>query len=276
MATTSTLKNQLSQRKETKGGLSLSSYLDTPKIKQRFEEVLGKKAPQFCSSLLTLYNNDDLLKKCNPQTLVPEAMKAATLDLPIEKNLGYAWIVPYKGQAQFQIGYKGYIQLALRSAQYKHINAVHIREGELIDWNPLTEEIQIDFNKRKSEQIIGYAGYFELINGFKKTVYWSKEEIETHKRKFSKSDFGWKNNYDAMALKTVLRNMLGKWGILSVDMQQAYSMDEVQYEDKLINDISEKEINTEDTNVVNADYTVDEENETVINGQINFEGTPLE
>lgn len=276
MATTSTLKNQLSQRKETKGGLTLSSYLDTPKIKQRFEEVLGKKAPQFCSSLLTLYNNDDLLKKCNPQTLVPEAMKAATLDLPIEKNLGYAWIVPYKGQAQFQIGYKGYIQLALRSAQYKHINAVPIREGELIDWNPLTEEIQIDFNKRKSEQIIGYAGYFELINGFKKTVYWSKEEIETHKRKFSKSDFGWKNNYDAMALKTVLRNMLGKWGILSVDMQQAYSMDEVQYEDKLINDISEKEINTEDTNVVNADYTVDEENETVINGQINFEGTPLE
>lgn len=268
MATASDLKKQLSNKKEVKAGLTLSSYLDNPKIKQRFEEVLGKKAPQFCSSLLTLYNNDELLKKCNPQTLVPEAMKAATLDLPIEKNLGYAWIVPYKGQAQFQIGYKGYIQLALRSAQYKHINAVPIKEGELIEWNPLTEEIEIDFKQKKSEQVIGYAGYFELINGFKKTVYWSKEEIESHKKKFSKSDFGWKNNYDAMALKTVLRNMLGKWGILSVEMQQAYSMDTViQEKDVISNDSLEIE---EDLNVVNADYTVDEEN------QVNFEGTPLE
>lgn len=276
MATNASLKNQLAQKSELKGGVTLNSYLDNPKIKQRFEEVLGKKAPQFCSSLLTLYNNDSLLKKCDPKSIVPEAMKAATLDLPIEKNLGYAWIVPYKGQAQFQMGYKGYIQLALRSAQYKHINAVSIREGELISWNPLTEEIDIDFSKKKSEVVIGYAGYFELINGFKKTVYWSKEEIESHKKKFSKSDFGWKNNFDAMAIKTVIRNMLGKWGILSVEMQQAFNMDQIQVETELINDNDEVNINDSNETIINADYEVDNETGEVLENQDMFEGTPLE
>lgn len=277
MATNASLKNQLAQKSELKGGVTLNSYLDNPKIKQRFEEVLGKKAPQFCSSLLTLYNNDSLLKKCDPKSIVPEAMKAAALDLPIEKNLGYAWIVPYKGQAQFQMGYKGYIQLALRSAQYKHINAVSIREGELISWNPLTEEIDIDFSKKKSEVVIGYAGYFELINGFKKTVYWSKEEIESHKKKFSKSDFGWKNNFDAMAIKTVIRNMLGKWGILSVEMQQAFNMDQIQVETELINDNDEVNINDSNETIINADYEVDNETEEVLENQNDmFEGTPLE
>jgi recombination protein RecT len=152
-------------------------------------------------------------------------MVAATLDLPIDKNLGYAWVVPYGNKAQFQMGYKGYVQLALRTGQYKSINVIDVHEGELISWNPLTEELEIKFEEKKSDAIIGYAGYFELINGFKKAVYWSKEQIEAHKRKFSKSDFGWKKDYDAMARKTVLRNILSKWGILSIEMQQAYTSD---------------------------------------------------
>src|SRR5690606_8869355 len=140
-------------------------------------------------------------------------------------NLGYAWVVPYGNKAQFQLGYKGYVQLALRTGKYRAINAIPICEGELIKWNPLTEELVVDFEQRKSDAIIGYAGYFELVNGFRKTVYWSKEEIERHRQRFSKSDFGWKNDYDAMALKTVIRNMLSKWGILSIEMQEAYTKD---------------------------------------------------
>ncbi|HAA3503649.1 TPA_asm: recombinase RecT, partial [Listeria monocytogenes] len=126
------------------------------------------------------------------------AMVAATLDLPIDKNLGYAWIVPYKGRAQFQLGYKGYIQLALRTGQYKSINVIEVREGELLKWNRLTEEIELDLDNNTSEKVVGYCGYFQLINGFEKTVYWTRKEIEAHKQKFSKSDFGWKKDYDAM------------------------------------------------------------------------------
>src|SRR5690606_2449920 len=140
-------------------------------------------------------------------------------------NLGYAWVVPYGNRAQFQLGYKGYVQLALRTGKYRAINAIPICEGELIKWNPLTEELVVDFEQRKSDAIIGYAGYFELVNGFRKSVYWTKEEIEAHRKRFSKSDFGWKNDYDAMALKTVIRNMLSKWGILSIEMQEAYVKD---------------------------------------------------
>src|SRR5690606_35091078 len=98
--------------------------------------------------------------------------------LPIDKNLGYAWVVPYGNKAQFQLGYKGYVQLALRTGQYKSINVIEIHEGELVKWNPLSEELIIDFEKKESDAIVGYAGYFELINGFKKSVYWTKEQIE--------------------------------------------------------------------------------------------------
>lgn len=109
--------------------------------------------------------------------------------------------------------------MALRTAQYKSINVIDVHEGELKSWNPLSEELIIDFDSKKSDAIIGYAGYFELLNGFRKSVYWSKEKIEAHRKKFSKSDFGWNNDYNAMAEKTVIRNMLSKWGSLSVEIQ---------------------------------------------------------
>jgi recombination protein RecT len=271
MATNSTLKNQLVNKQQSevnnvqstvKGILSMDAY------KKRFEEVLQKKAPQYMSSIINLVNSDQNLQNVQPMTVIASCMVAATLDLPVDKNLGYAWIVPYGGKAQFQLGYKGYIQLALRTGQYKAINALPIYEGEMIEWNPLTEKLVIDFTKKESDKIIGYAGYFELINGFKKTVYWTAEQIIKHKNKFSKSDFGWKKDFDAMALKTVIRNMLSKWGILSVEMQQAFTND-----DRVATLNKDMETEPEgDDGFIDADFTTVNDDEQ----EPDYSGTPFE
>src|SRR5690606_149196 len=230
MATNESLKNQLANKKNgnqnTPQGYTIKQLLSAENVKKRFEETLGKKAPQFMASIINLVNSDTNLQKCDQMSVISSAMVAATLDLPVDKNLGYAWVVPYGTKAQFQMGYKGYIQLALRTGQYRNINVIEVYEGELTKWNRLTEEIDLDFDNKQSDKVIGYTGYFELINGLRKTVYWSKAELEKHKQKLSKSDFGWKNDWDAMAKKTVIRNMLNKWGILSIDMQKAFVDDE--------------------------------------------------
>ncbi|MED0754856.1 recombinase RecT [Bacillus amyloliquefaciens] len=233
MATNESLKNNIQKQNNAPGqpqGTTMKGLLSSPAIMNRFEEVLGKRASQFTASILSLYNSENTLQKAEPMSVISSAMVAATLDLPVDKNLGYAWIVPYKGRAQFQLGYKGYIQLALRTGQYKSINCIPVHKGELQKWNPLTEEIEIDFEKRESDAVIGYAAYFELLNGFRKTVYWTKTQVEKHKKKFSKSDFGWGKDWDAMALKTVLKSMLSKWGILSVEMQKAVIEDNEERE----------------------------------------------
>lgn len=208
---------------------SVKQLMTQDLFKNKFEEVLGARAPQFIASMVNMVGNDRNLQDCNSVSVISSCLVAATLDLPIDKNLGYAWIVPYKDKgvkkAQFQMGYRGYVQLALRSGQYKSINVIDVHEGELVEWNPLTEELVIDFNKRISNKVIGYAAYFELLNGFKKSEYWDMNRITMHKNKFSKSDFGWKNDFDAMARKTVLRSLLSHWGILSIQMQNAVSND---------------------------------------------------
>lgn len=260
MATVEGLSKDLANRekKETgvgKAGKDIKGLMDTPAIKKRFEEVLDAKAPQYMSSIINLVNGDTNLKRVDQMSVVASCMVAATLDLPVDKNLGYAWVIPYGSKAQFQIGYKGYVQLALRTGQYKSINVVEVHEGELTEWNPLTEKLEIEFNNKKSDVVIGYAGYFELVNGFKKTVYWSKEKIDNHARKFSKTynskDSVWKTDFDAMALKTVLRNMLSKWGILSIEMQTAYKTD--------MGSIQEEAIETgnidENINYVDTDFS---------------------
>jgi recombination protein RecT len=230
MATTKSLKNQLQSKNNASQQpttvQTLKGLLASPTLKKRFEEILDKRAPQFMTSIVNLYSSDQMLQKCEPMSVISAAMVAATLDLPVDKNLGYAWIVPYGNKAQFQIGYRGYIQLALRTGQYKSINVIEVYEGELKKWNRLTEELEIDFDGKVSDVVIGYAAYFELVNGFRKTVYWTKEQVEKHRQKYSKSGHSWKENYDAMAMKTVLRNMLAKWGILSIEMQNAFNEDE--------------------------------------------------
>lgn len=226
------LQNSASQQGGSAVAHSIKSILNSDSVKQRFEQILKNRASQYMSSIVNLVNSDPKLMECEPMSVIASCVIAATLDLPIEKNLGYAWVVPYfdgknkRMMATFQMGYKGYIQLALRTSKYRAMNAIAIHEGELVSWNPLTEELVIDFTKKESDAVVGYAGHFELVNGFRKTVFWTKEQIEAHRQKFSKSGFGWSNDYDAMGLKTVIRNMLSKWGILSVEMQQAYVEDE--------------------------------------------------
>lgn len=289
MATASSLKNQLA-KKGTGNSLSVGNtvkgLMDNPSIKKRFEGVLKEKAPQYMSSIVNLVNSDNNLQKCEGMSVIASCMVAATMDLPVDKNLGYAWVVPYGNRAQFQMGYKGYIQLALRTGQYKSINVVEIREGELVSWNPLTEEIEVDFSKRESDAVIGYAGYFKLINGFEKTVFWTKEEVNNHANKFSKTvnskNSVWKSNFDAMAKKTVLRNLLSKWGILSIEMQKAYTADENLINKGLMDDIENVQANiegiqenNENEGVIEADYTVDSNNEVLEGQQDIFEGTSL-
>ncbi|GIO03420.1 hypothetical protein J5TS2_40880 [Brevibacillus halotolerans] len=247
MATNDSLKQQLQTKQEPNSvakNTSLKSFLEAPAMKKRFEQILDKRAPQYISSILNLVNSDTNLQKCDPMTVISSCMVAATLDLPVDKNLGYAWVVPYKERATFQMGYKGYIQLALRTGKYKSMNVIEVHEGELVKWNRLSEELELDFEKKISDHIIGYAGYFELVNGFRKSVYWTKENIEAHRKKYSKSDFGWNKDFHAMAKKTVLRNMLSKWGILSVEMQNAYS-EEIR-----------EESGEPDSNVIDADFEV--------------------
>lgn len=288
MATAASLKNQLA-KKGTGNSLSIGNtvkgLMENPSIKKRFEGVLKEKAPQYMSSIVNLVNSDTNLQKCDGMSVIASCMVAATMDLPVDKNLGYAWVVPYGSRAQFQMGYKGYIQLALRTGQYKAINVVEIREGELVSWNPLTEEIEVDFSKRESDAVIGYAGYFKLINGFEKTVFWTKEEVNNHANKFSKTinskNSVWKSNFDAMAKKTVLRNLLSKWGILSIEMQKAYTADENLVNKEFMDDVENVQANIEyiqeeNDGVVDVDYTVDSNGE-ILEGQENmFEGTPLE
>ena len=251
------IKNEVAKKKETgvgTAGNTVKDLLNSPAIKKRFEEVLKAKAPQFLSSIVNLVNGDTNLKKCDQMSVVASCMVAATLDLPVDKNLGYAWVVPYGNKAQFILGYKGYVQLALRTGQYKSINVVEIHHGELKSWNPLTEELVIDFTAKISDDIIGYAGYFELINGFKKSVYWTAEAIEIHKKKFSKSDFGWRKDYDAMAKKTVLRNMLGKWGILSIEMQTAQRGDQAVISDTILEANPDADIDFIETDFESSEY----------------------
>lgn len=261
MATSKDLKNQLTEQSNQvvdASKLGFKTLMSTPAMKKKFTDILHEKSDAFMGSLLTLVGGDDYLSKAEPMTIIASALKAATMDLPIDKNLGYAYIVPFNrkekvgkdwithNEAQFILGYKGYIQLAQRSGQYKALNAIEIYEGQLIEWNPLTEEFQFDYNAKQSDQVIGYVGFFELLNGFKKTVYWTKQEVEAHRIKhvkgFDKTKLtgAWKENYDAMAIKTVLRNMLAKWGILSVEMQNAVTSDERVFRFDENNDLVEE------------------------------------
>ncbi|MGP1411871.1 MAG: recombinase RecT [Peptoanaerobacter stomatis] len=193
-------------------------------LNKMFKDALKENSGAFLSSLIDLYNSDTNLQKCKAKDVIMEALKAATLKLPINKQLGFAYIVPYKDVPQFQLGYKGYIQLAMRTGQYQNLNAGIIYEGMEIKNNYLAGTIEIHGDKQ-SDNEIGYFAYFKLINGFEKCLYMSKEDITKHAQKFSKTysfkGSSWQTNFSAMALKTVTRLLLSKYGILSTEMQTA-------------------------------------------------------
>lgn len=214
----------------------LNNTLDNSGYKRRFDELLGKRAPQFVSSLAALINsNEDVLAifQNNPITIIQSALKAAAYDLPIEPSLGYAYILPFKQNAVFVLGYKGMVQLALRTGLYMRLNAVDVREGELISYDRLTEDIEFrweeDNAKRAKIPVVGYAAFYRLKNGMEKTLFMTKDEIDAHElanRKGADKNPVWKNHYDEMAKKTILRRLLSKWGIMSINYLEASPADQ--------------------------------------------------
>lgn len=231
--------NSLSTGINRTGIPALKSLLATEAIRKQMKSLLGDKAGHFMMAIVGVVEGTPQLQDCEPQSIINSAIASATLDLPIEKNLGYAYIVPYKDKAQFQMGYKGYIQLALRSGQYKYINSIEIKEGELENYNLLTGEFNFkfieDINQRLEAKTIGYASYIEFTNGFRNTLYMTKEQVLDHAEKYSQSygtdlkkgysSSNWSKNFDAMALKTVLKLNLSKFGALSVSVQKALQID---------------------------------------------------
>ena len=222
----------------------MNSMLDGEKLRGRFNELLGNRSAQFVSSLVSMVNADQNLQQAfyeAPMTVIQAGLKAAAFDLPIDQNLGYAYIVPFKNskkdasgnwtskmEANFILGWKGMHQLALRTGAYKTINVGDIREGELKSYNRLTEETEIEFidddDLRETKPIIGYLGYYRLVNGAEKTIYMTVKQIENHEKMFRKGQYmgkGWRDSFDSMARKTVYRKLIGKWGVMSIQYQSA-------------------------------------------------------
>jgi recombination protein RecT len=206
----------------------LQSILAQPSVQEQFENALKDNRNTFIASLIDIYSSDKYLQQCNPTLVIREALKAAVLQLPLTKSLGHAWIIPYKGVPQFQLGYRGFVQLAMRSGQYRFLNADVVYEGELKGTNRLTGLLDLT-GEKKSDKVVGYFAYLELLNGFTKAIYWDRERVIEHAKRFSQAykvaGSPWHENFDAMALKTVLKRLLATYGILSVEMQQAFTQD---------------------------------------------------
>lgn len=206
----------------------MKSLIASDSVRGRMDNLLGREAGTFLTSVLDLYTSDTNLSNCEAVRTMTECMKAAALKLPIAKSLGFCYIIPYGNVPQFQLGYKGYVQLAQRSGQYKHINADIIYEGEKIKYDRLTGMLEIS-GEPTSDKPVGYFAYFQLLNGFEKCVYWTKEKVEAHAKRFSKawrqSNSPWHTDFDAMALKTVLKALIAKYGVMSVEFAQAVSKD---------------------------------------------------
>lgn len=269
----------------------LKATLDAPTVKQQFQNALGKHKDAFVASLIDLFTGDAALQTCQPKLVIAEALRAATLQLPLNKALGFAYIVVYNNNKKvmnaegreewvkiptptFIPGFKGYIQLAMRTGQYRTLNADVVCEGELRKVNKLTGEIAFD-GEKTSDKVIGYFCYFELLNGFSKTLYMSVEDMAKYARRYSPSipkavtveqliakandgivgkQVGWMGNFNDMALKTVIRRLLSKYGYLSVEMQGAMARDneEAMHSDR--NEVIEATANTQAIDISSVAY----------------------
>lgn len=207
--------------------VSHKDYFNAPTVQAKINEVTNGSGKQFVASLLSIVNNNRLLAKATNETIMTSAMKAAVLNLPIEPSLGFAYIVPYKGQAQFQIGYKGLIQLAIRSGQIKNINSGIIYTSQFKSYDPLFENLEVDFSQPATGEVAGYFASLELTNGFRKLTYWTKDRVYNHGKRFSMSfnNGPWKSDFDAMAQKTLLKDLISKYAPLSTEMQNAIMAD---------------------------------------------------
>lgn len=249
-----------------KPNTTIANFLNTPSIAKFLEETLAEKKPEFVSNLIALCDEDKNLAKCNPADLMKCAMNATSLNLPLNKNLGYAYVIPYKGIPSFQIGYKGLIQLAIRTGQYRFINATEIREGE-IERNKVTGEIKYLGDKPKAP-IVGYMAYLELISGFTASFYMTEEEVEAHALKYSKmyqydkargSSMSKWSDPDArpgMCKKTVLKLLLGTYGLMTTEFARALDRDDESVE------LDSSSHRYQDAEVVQQDEPIEVVNQT--------------
>lgn len=271
-----TLINPKKQTKGTIGTNTLKSLINDERTKNKFKELLGNKAAGFLTSLLNTTNGNAQLQEAEPQSILKAGVIAATLDLPIDPNLGFAYVVPYKrkykdknnnwqeeNKAQFQLGYKGFIQLAIRTGQYKKINVTELYEGQFESYDPITDELKYNLDGKISDEVTHYIAYFQTTNGFEKYNVMSKEEVREHAKKFSKtflkSSSSWQTNFDSMAKKTVLKLLLSKFGILSIEMQTAQKVDQA-----VIKEIEPNgNVEVEYVDNPNSENDVASENETI-------------
>ena len=249
---------------QTTGLSQLKGVLANETMKRNFENILKENAGAFMASIIELYQSDTYLQKCSANAVVLEALKAATLKLPINKALGFAYIIPYGTTPTMQLGYKGIIQLAQRSGQYRYLNAGEVYEGEAVNYNRITGMLEIE-GEATSDKVIGYFAYFQLKNGFEKAVYWSVEKVIAHAKKFSqaykagKKDSPWFTNFDAMALKTVLKSIVTKYGPMSVEFADAMAHDVDDRVEAEIAENANQQPVTIPVEFTDADTTEDEE-----------------
>lgn len=253
----------------------VSTFLNSDAIKKKFAEVIGNNAPSFIASVLSACNSNNDLKNATTESIYSAALMAATLNLPINPNLGFAYLIPYKSkvgtpqekvECQFQIGYKGFKQLAQRTGLYKLITESIVFEGQLVSENPLLG-FEFDWSLKKSDSVIGYVSFFRLANGFESTFYMSKDKMTAHASKYSqtfksktqwvKESSKWSTDYDAMALKTVTKLNLSKNGPLSVEMQKAIITDQ-----SVIHDVDSQEVTYPD-NTIELKDDLDKEYERI-------------
>lgn len=226
-----------------KAKTGFTAYLSKDAVKNQINSILGgAEGTKFIASIVSAVNTNPALQECTNNSILAGALLGASLKLSPSPQLGQYYLVPYNDTkqsakvAQFQIGYKGYIQLAIRSGQYKKINVLAIKEGELEYFDPLNEDIKVNlmvdkWDEREAAPTIGYYAMFELTNGFRKAMYWSKAQMENHAITYSKGYKAkrgytfWEKNFDAMAYKTMLRQLISKWGIMSIDLQNAFESD---------------------------------------------------
>lgn len=233
------VQNSLTKSKQR---LGFTAYLTQEAVKDQINKVVGgKNGTRFITSIVSAVNSNPALAECTNQSILASALLGEALNLSPSPQLGFYYLVPFKNnragvtEAQFQLGYKGYIQLAIRSGQYKKLNVLPIKEGELVSFDPLNEEIVVnlidDEVERENTPTAGYYAVFEYNNGFRKAVYWSKAKMESHALRYSKGYQAkkgytfWEKDFDAMAMKTLLRHLISRWGIMSTEMMSAIDAD---------------------------------------------------
>lgn len=277
------VKNSLTNQKSNQK-LGITAYLSNDAVKNQINNIVGgKNGPRFISSIVSAVNANSQLSQCTNQSILSGALLGESLNLSPSPQLGQYYLVPFndreKGKvAQFQLGYKGYIQLAIRSGQYKKLNVLAIKEGELIKFDPLNEEIEVrlieDEEVREEAETVGYYAMFEYTNGFRKAIYWSKKKMEAHAMKYSmgyrakKGYTFWEKDFDGMAYKTMLRQLISKWGIMSIDMQTAIDADMAVISE----DGTKSYVDNYDENIV--EQQPDNREEDNIPGQMSVEDYP--